>query len=138
MQAIILAGGLGTRLEEVVKHQPKVLATINEKPFLYWLVLHLQKKGIADFIFSLGYLHEQVEEFLQTEFPDISKNIVVEDKPLDTGGAIKKCLLQTNSKEVVVINGDTFFNLNFEAFIQYHHTTDADCTLALKPMKKIS
>ena len=63
MQAIILAGGFGTRLQTVVKEVPKPLAPISGKPFLFWLVTYLQQQGVNNFIFSLGYLHLQVEAF---------------------------------------------------------------------------
>lgn len=135
MQAIILAGGFGTRLQTVVKEVPKPLAPISGKPFLYWLITHLQKNGVDDFIFSLGYLHHLVEGFLQQEFPNLNYKCVVEKEPLGTGGAIKFCLQQTQEKEVLIVNGDSFFNLDIVAFFQFYQSTKSDCSIALKPMK---
>ena len=135
MQAIILAGGFGTRLQTVVKEVPKPLAPISNKPFLFWLITYLQQQGVSNFIFSLGYLHNQVEDFLQQDFPDLNYDCVVEKEPLGTGGAIKFCLEKTNEQDVIVINGDTFFNLNIKNFIKFYKDTHSDCCIALTPMK---
>ena len=74
MQALILAGGFGTRLKTVVSEVPKPLAPIANKPFLFWLITYLQQQGVTNFIFSLGYLHQQVESFLKEEFLNSLKN----------------------------------------------------------------
>ncbi len=134
MQAIILAGGFGTRLQTVVKEVPKPLAPISGKPFLFWLITYLQQQGITDFIFSLGYLHQQVEDFLKEAFPDLKYNCVVETEPLGTGGAIKLCLNKVVNKDVMIVNGDTFFNLNIKDFIEFFQNTNSSCTIALTPM----
>lgn len=135
MQAIILAGGFGTRLQTVVKEVPKPLAPIANKPFLYWLIIYLQKQGVTDFVFSLGYLHNLVEQFLKQEFPTINSLCVVENEPLGTGGAIKYCLSKTQANDVLVFNGDTFFDLNLNEFIAAYKTNNADCSIALTPMQ---
>lgn len=135
MQAIILAGGFGTRLQTVVKEVPKPLAPISGKPFLFWLIVYLQQQGVTNFIFSLGYLHNQVEDFLKEEFPNLNYNCVIEKEPLGTGGAIKFCLQKTNEKDVIIINGDTFFNLNLKEFIKFYQDTNSDCSIALTPMQ---
>ena len=135
MQAIILAGGFGTRLQTVVKEVPKPLAPISGKPFLFWLVTYLQQQGITNFIFSLGYLHQQVEDFLKEEFPNLQYDCVVENEPLGTGGAIKYCLSKSIEKDIIIINGDTFFGLNIKNFIKFYQDTKSDCCIALTPMK---
>jgi D-glycero-alpha-D-manno-heptose 1-phosphate guanylyltransferase len=135
MQAIILAGGFGTRLQTVVKEVPKPLAPISGKPFLFWLITYLQQQGVTNFIFSLGYLHQQVENFLKQEFPNLNYSCVVEKEPLGTGGAIKYCLEETIEKDVIIINGDTFFNLNIKDFVRFYQDTDSDCSIALTPMQ---
>ena len=135
MQAIILAGGFGTRLQTVVKEVPKPLAPISGKPFLYWLITYLQQQGVTNFIFSLGYLHNQVEDFLKTEFPNLSYQCVVEKVPLGTGGAISFCLNKTSEEDVIIINGDTFFSLNIKDFFHFYKTTKSDCCIALTPMQ---
>jgi D-glycero-alpha-D-manno-heptose 1-phosphate guanylyltransferase len=134
MQAIILAGGFGTRLQTVVKEIPKPLAPIANKPFLYWLITHLQKNGVTSCIFSLGYLHQQIEDFLKREFPNLNYQCIVENEPLGTGGAIKFSLSKANQDDVIIVNGDTFFNLNIKSFFQFYETTKSDCCIALTPM----
>lgn len=135
MQAIILAGGLGTRLRSVINEQPKALAPVAGKPFLYWLITYLQKQGVANFLFSLGYLHEQVELFLKDEFPILNYQTVVENEPLGTGGAIKLCLSFCNEEDIMLANGDTFFELNIDAFYRNFIETSSDCSIALTPMQ---
>jgi D-glycero-alpha-D-manno-heptose 1-phosphate guanylyltransferase len=135
MQAIILAGGLGTRLRSVIKEQPKALAPVAGKPFLYWLIAYLQKQGVTNFVFSLGYLHEQVELFLKNEFPTLNYQTVVENEPLGTGGAIKLCLNFCSDDAILLANGDTFFDLDIDAFYRNFIETAADCSIALTPMQ---
>ncbi|MDI9364560.1 MAG: nucleotidyltransferase family protein [Flavobacterium sp.] len=135
MQAIILAGGLGTRLRSVINQQPKVLAPVAGKPFLYWLITYLQKQGVNNFVFSLGYLHEQVELFLMDEFPALNYQVVIEDEPLGTGGAIKLCLNFCNEEDIILANGDTFFELDIDAFYRNFIETSSNCSIALTPMQ---
>ena len=135
MQALILAGGFGTRLQSVLKNQPKTLAPVAGKPFLHWLIIYLQKKGVTDFIFSLGYLHEQVQQFLKDEFPNLNYVSVIENKPLGTGGAIKLCLNDCKHDYVMMVNGDTFFELDIASFYSSFVSSNADCSIALTPMQ---
>ncbi len=135
MQAIILAGGFGTRLQTVVKEQPKVLAPIGNKPFLHWLVKYLQKYGIEKFVFSLGYLHGQVQDFLKEDFKYLNYSCVIEDQPLGTGGAINFCLDKVSTEDVFIINGDSFFNVDIKQLFQFYKNTNSDCTIGLKPMQ---
>jgi len=136
MQAIILAGGLGTRLRSVINEQPKALAPVAGKPFLYWLITYLQKQGVSNFVFSLGYLHEQVELFLKDEFPTLNYQCVVEKEPLGTGGAIKLCLSFCNDEDIMLANGDTFFELDIQSFHRNFIETSSDCSIALTPMQR--
>lgn len=134
MEAIILAGGLGTRLRSVVKDQPKALAKLGERPFLYYLIQYLEAQGIKRFIFSLGYLHEQIEEFLQQYFAELDYTTVVESTPLGTGGAIKLCLNEVKSDKVLLVNADTFFELDVPQMQAYFQEKQADCVITLTPM----
>ncbi len=135
MQALILSGGFGTRLQSVVKNQPKTLAPVAGKPFLYWLIIYLQKNNVTDFIFSLGYLHEQVEAFLNNEFTTLNYVTVIEVEPMGTGGAIKLCLPFCKNEEILLVNGDTFFDVNIQDFQANFLATKADCSIALTPMQ---
>lgn len=134
-EAIILAGGLGTRLRETVPDLPKCMAPVAGRPFLYHVINYLRMQGISDFIFSLGFRHERVQQYLEDHFSTLRYRCVVEHEPLGTGGAIKLACTQAASDQVLVVNGDTLFRADIEKMAALHTSRDADCTLALKPMK---
>ncbi len=135
MQAIILAGGLGTRLKTVVADKPKVLSPVAGKPFLYYIIEYLQKQGITNYVFALGYLSEQVLDFLQQYYPSISYQYSIEETPLGTGGGIKKAIQLATEENVLVVNADTFFDVDLSKMFSAHHKSNAQCTIALKLMK---
>ena len=134
-EAIILAGGLGTRLRSAVPDLPKCMAPVAGKPFLYYVISYYQKQGIERFIFSLGYRHEDIEQWLSNSYPTLSYTIVIEDEPLGTGGAIKLACSKVQSNDVLVLNGDTLFKIDLDHQAKMHFREEANCTLALKPMK---
>lgn len=136
MEAIILGGGLGTRLRSVVADIPKCMAIVAQKPFLHYVITYLQKQGVTKFIFSLGYLSETVERYLLKDFPFLKYQISKEDEPLGTGGAIHLACHKTTEETVVIVNGDTLFNVNIAKLLNLHQFMKAHCTLALKPMYK--
>ena len=88
-ECIILAGGLGTRLRSVVADVPKCMAPVHNKPFMAYIIAYLESFGIERFIFSLGYKHDVVTKYLTMHFPRLNAELVVEEEPLGTGGAIK-------------------------------------------------
>jgi D-glycero-alpha-D-manno-heptose 1-phosphate guanylyltransferase len=132
--AIILAGGLGTRLRTVVNDLPKPMAPVNGKPFLHYIFVYLQKQGIKEAILSVGYKHEIVKEYFGNEYLGIKVRYSIEHEPLGTGGAIKQaCSL---CKDLVfILNGDTFFDIDLNSLLEQYYGTVAEITLALKPMK---
>jgi D-glycero-alpha-D-manno-heptose 1-phosphate guanylyltransferase len=134
-QCIILAGGLGTRLREAVPDLPKCMAPVAGRPFLFYVINYLRSQDIQKFIFSLGYKHEVIEEYLNTNFSTLDYECVIENEPLGTGGAIKLACTNAAEKKVLIVNGDTMFKINIESLAAVHTTTNADCTLALKPMQ---
>jgi D-glycero-alpha-D-manno-heptose 1-phosphate guanylyltransferase len=134
-ETIILAGGLGTRLRSVVAELPKCMATVAGKPFLYYVIKQLQNQGIEKFIFSLGYKHEVIEAYINTEFKTIDAQFVIENEPLGTGGAIKLACAKATEKNVLVLNGDTMFSINVQLLAAAQTAYGADCTLSLKPMQ---
>lgn len=134
-EAIILAGGLGTRLRSAIPDLPKCMAPVNGNPFLHYVIAYFKKQGIEKFIFSLGYKHELIEEFLKKELSIINYQLSIEKDPLGTGGAIKLACTKATGKTVVVINGDTFFKINLSELSLFYEKNNADCTLCLKPMK---
>jgi D-glycero-alpha-D-manno-heptose 1-phosphate guanylyltransferase len=134
-EAIILAGGLGTRLRSAIPDLPKCMAPVAGKPFLHWVVVYFQKQGIEKFIFSLGYKHEIIEEYLKKELSIINYQLSIEKEPLGTGGAIQLACEKATEKNVAVINGDTFFKIDLQKLSAFHQEKNADCTLCLKPIR---
>lgn len=133
-EAIILAGGLGTRLRDAVPDLPKCMAPVAGRPFLFYVINHLRLQGIERIIFSLGYKHEVIGAWLAEEFATMDYECVVEEEPLGTGGAILLASQQVKGDQVVVANGDTLFKVNLPELFSLHLQKEADCTLALKPM----
>jgi D-glycero-alpha-D-manno-heptose 1-phosphate guanylyltransferase len=133
---IILAGGMGTRLQSVVSDKPKCLADINGKPFLAHLSRYLRHYHFCKVVFAVGYMKELVIDYVmqhRDEFP-FAFDFAEENEPLGTGGAIINAMPYCNTDDVFVINGDTFFDVDLDAMLAYQQLKMADCTLALKPM----
>ena len=134
-ECIILAGGLGTRLREAVPDLPKCMAPVNGRAFLFYVINYLRSQGIEKFIFSLGYKHELVETYLQSEFSTLDYQCLIEKEPLGTGGAILASCYKASEQTVLVVNGDTIFKADIENAFTDHIKHDSDCTLLLKPME---
>ncbi|MES2004810.1 MAG: nucleotidyltransferase family protein [Bacteroidota bacterium] len=137
-EAIILAGGLGTRLREAVPDLPKCMAPVNGHPFIAYVIKHLAKQGIERFIFSLGYRSEAFTDFLVSALPEANYTIVIEQEPLGTGGAIQYAAHSAETENLVVVNGDSIFTTDIPAQAAFHDSHSADCTLALKAMENFS
>jgi|SRR5450432_36440 len=135
-EAIVLAGGLGTRLQSVVADLPKSLAPVAKKPFLEYLLEYAKKQGIKKFVFALGYKTDQVESFVRKYLPEEEFSFSIEDQPLGTGGAIYKACRQITGRNAIILNADTFFSIPFSQLSALHETREAECTLALKRMEK--
>ncbi|SDW53136.1 D-glycero-alpha-D-manno-heptose 1-phosphate guanylyltransferase [Hydrobacter penzbergensis] len=134
-EAIILAGGLGTRLREVVPDLPKCMASVGGQPFLFYLINQLRRERVEKFIFSLGYKHKIVEDYLSGHFSMLNYSCTVENEPLGTGGATRLACQQTTEENVIVVNGDTLFDVDTDELFAFHLQRDAESTLALKPMR---
>lgn len=133
-EAIILAGGLGTRLRSVVADLPKCMAPVGGKPFLHFVIEHLLEQGVDKFIFSLGYKSEMIIDYVNNQYSTLNKQFSIEEEPLGTGGAIKLACSMAAEKNVLILNGDTFYKVNNNVLTDFHNNYEADCTLALKPM----
>lgn len=133
-EAIILAGGTGSRLRSVVSDRPKPLALVNKKPFLLYLLTYLKAQGLQHFIFALGYRHQMIQDFLAGFLQPDEYSCVVEEEPLGTGGGIRLACERAIDDHVLICNGDTFFKVDVRHLYEFHRTTGADCSLALKPM----
>src|SRR6185295_12494711 len=137
-EAIILAGGLGTRLRTAVPDLPKCMAPVNGQPFLFYVIEHLIKEGVQQFILALGYKSEAFENFLSSKLSTGTYQLSIESEPLGTGGAIRKACALAQGKTVIALNGDTLFKVNLKKLVSFHHMCGAHCTLSLKPMKNFN
>ena len=133
-EAIILAGGFGTRLQSALPDLPKSMAPVNGRPFLFYLINYLRSQGIEKFIFSLGFKHEVIEAYLNTNFSTLDFECIIEKEPLGTGGAILASCYKASDKTVLVTNGDTLFKIDLKKALKDHTKHNSDCTLSLKPM----
>ncbi len=133
MQAIILAGGFGTRLQSVVKNCPKPMAPVHGKPFLAYLIEYLKSQGITQIVLSVHYLREQIEDYFKDSYQGIDIHYAIEDQPLGTGGAIALALNQVDSTQpVFVLNGDTFLRLDYRTMYAQHQKNKPIITMALR------
>lgn len=111
MEAIVLAGGFGTRLREVVPDLPKPMAPVAGRPFLEILLSDLARKGFKRVLLSLGYRAEAIITYFGERFADLDIAYTVEDAPLGTGGAVRLGMSQCLNDHVFIFNGDTFLDL---------------------------
>ena len=133
-EAIILAGGLGTRLRSVVSDLPKCMAPVAGKPFLHFVIEHLSNQGVDSFIFSVGYKSEMIIDYLNKQHAGLGIQFSIEAEPLGTGGAVKLACGLVTEKNVLVLNGDTLFKIDVALLSAFHTSNNADCSLCLKPM----
>ncbi|MGZ3883308.1 MAG: nucleotidyltransferase family protein [Bacteroidia bacterium] len=131
-EAIILAGGFGTRLKDVVSDVPKPMAPVNTIPFLNYMFRYLHHYNIEKVILSVGYLSGKIMTQYQNNFNGIDVDYAVETEPLGTGGGIRLALEKCHAKDVLVLNGDSFFDINLNSFYDQHGSVHADCSLALR------
>lgn len=139
MQAIILAGGFGTRLQPIVKDVPKPMAPIAGRPFLIYLFWHLKKCGITQVVLCVGYLQEKIIDFFGDNFLGVKIFYAKEEKPLQTGGAIANALKFLDKKKpIIAINGDTFLQIDYQKLLQFHAQKKSQITLALLQVEDCS
>jgi D-glycero-alpha-D-manno-heptose 1-phosphate guanylyltransferase len=134
-EAIILAGGFGTRLKPSVPDLPKAMAPVADRPFISYVIDTLRMQGVERFIFSLGYRAEVIIKFLSEEYSTLNYVFVIEEEPLGTGGAIQLAMGETETSDVVVANGDTLFKINLEEVRSLHDKQQSETTLALKQLQ---
>ena len=136
MEAAILAGGLGTRLRSVVSDVPKCMAPVGGRPFLYYLLEQLRGYEVTRVILSVGYKREVIKDWISAHASDYPFEFVFaeEEQPLGTGGGIRMAASFAYSSELIVLNGDTFFDADLNALRHALHSAAASVAVALKPM----
>ena len=131
--ALVLAGGLGTRLREVVSDVPKPMAPVNGKPFLHHLLDFYFLKGIKVFYISIGYKKEVISSYFASNSGNYEVKFIEEDSQLGTGGAIKKAInCIENEGELLVLNGDTLCDIDISYMDSMLSNSDADIVIAAK------
>lgn len=136
-ECIILAGGLGTRLQSVVMDVPKCMAPINGQPFIKYLLDYLENERFDRVIISLGYKSEIIINWLESVNYGMQIEYVIEKVPLGTGGAIKFAMSLVQSDTVFIYNGDTFFSIDSDLLLSQHIKKKADISIALKFLHNI-
>ena len=134
--AVILAGGLGTRLRSVVSDVPKCMAPVGGRPFLEWILAWIEPFRPGKIILSLGYLSDVVTEWVQNSMKDYPIPIewVIEETPLGTGGGIRLALSKVTASQCIILNGDTFFDVDLNALCKFREKAGTPLAIALKPM----
>jgi D-glycero-alpha-D-manno-heptose 1-phosphate guanylyltransferase len=131
-EAIVLAGGFGTRLRAVVSDVPKPLAPVAGRPFLYWLLEGLARQGITRAILATGYMGDMVRERLGESHAGVVLCHVREEAPLGTGGALWAALAHVEGPRCVVLNGDTWLGAPLAPLAE--EAPEADLVLAVRPV----
>lgn len=132
--AVILAGGLGTRLQGILPDGwPKAMAPINGRPFLEYLIKYLYAYGVRNIVLALGHGGEHVLRFVrEASWPDdLIVHSAVEPRPLGTGGGIRFVLPMLSGEVILALNGDSISDIDPRRLLDYHRERGADVTMAL-------
>lgn len=138
IDVIILAGGMGTRLKSVVSDRPKVLASVAGRPFLSILLDQINRAEFNSVILCTGYMADQVEAEFGTKYNGLSLIYSREDIPLDTGGALRNTMSLILSETIMVMNGDSFIDVDLNLFLQWFAGKGCDAALVLTKMNDAS
>lgn len=137
LECVVLAGGLGSRLRDVVNDVPKVLAPINGKAFLYYLFKYLEGQNVSRVILALGYRSEQVESWLKENDFQFEIILSIEKEPLGTGGALKQAIKLCHSNNIIFLNGDTYFDIDLKnLYLKSVETIGCCASLAILRVKE--
>ncbi len=136
-EAIILAGGFGTRLKDVVSDVPKVMAPVNGRPFLEYILDYLEDHILDHVILSVGYKHEIIREHFGNQYKSIKIDYAIENEPLGTGGGIKKAFEYINGYRALVFNGDTMFRINLQKSFEFHSSKSSEFSIILREVNNV-
>ncbi|MCE1183843.1 MAG: NTP transferase domain-containing protein [Rhodocyclales bacterium] len=142
-QAVVLAGGLGTRLRSVVADIPKVLAPVGQRPFIHWILDSLVDDGFSEICLAIGYLGDAVRAACGSKHLSLRGNAAAivyssEDAPLGTGGAIYRALGQLADRPTFVLNGDTFLRPDWNAMLHERSIAGAPLVIAVREVPDVS
>ncbi len=136
INAMILAGGLATRLGDAAKDTPKVLMDINGKPFITYHLEQLRKAKINRVIVCTGHLSEKISEIIGHSYKDMDIVYSNEQFPLGTGGAIANASNLILSDKCLVMNGDSYINTHLDKFVEWHEKNDFPGSILVTNAKK--
>jgi len=131
MEAIVLAGGLGTRLRSPVPDLPKPMAPVDGRPFLEFVLDSLVNSAFDRAVLATGYRHEVISKHFGARYRSLSLAYSVEQQALGTGGAILLALSHTTAAHVFVLNGDTFVMVDHSRMLAAHRAAGATATMAI-------
>ncbi len=130
---IILCGGLGTRLQPVLSDRPKPMAEIHGRPFVSLLVDHFLSHGARRFIFSTGHFGDMIQDWFLHHRGAYETLFVRDPSPLGTGGALAHAMSLVRSNTFLVLNGDSFCEIDPERLLRFHARKRAGATIAVTP-----
>ncbi len=132
IQAIILVGGKGTRLKNLISDRPKPMAEVMGKPFLEWIIVALRKQGIHKIILAVSHLKEIIKDYFQDgALLNVNISYSEELSPLNTGGAILHALEKVNGNHFFVLNGDSYCAWDLHSLVEKQKTSKSLVTLSL-------
>ncbi|MGI8909430.1 MAG: sugar phosphate nucleotidyltransferase [Rubrobacteraceae bacterium] len=133
MQAVILVGGLGTRLRPITYDIPKALVPLRNQPFIGYMIDFLRAGGVDGVVLSMGYLPDPIQDYFASreDLKDFPINYAVEDRPLGTAGGIKNAERYLDGGPLVVVNGDVLTGTDLSAAIELHESSDSLATIML-------
>lgn len=131
-EAIILAGGAGTRLKDVIADLPKPMAPVNGRPFLEYQLDYLDRWGLNKVVLSVGYQQEKIMDHFGDQYKSLQLIYAKEDEPLGTGGAILNALQHIDGFSAFVFNGDTYFDVNLQRLEDFRKIKEADICVSLR------
>lgn len=130
MEAIILAGGKGTRLSSVLNGIPKPMAPIGNRVFLEIILRRLKEAQVTEIVLSVGYKASVIQQYFGNEYAGLKIKYAAEPRPLGTGGAIRAALAYIRGAKTLVLNGDTYLDLNYRRMIQAHELAGRSLSIA--------
>lgn len=146
MQAILLAGGLGTRLRSVINDRPKPMALIEDKPFMEYVIHELSLHGVTEVVFAVGYKGSMVEEYFRdgSDFPlpdgkgRMKISYAYEEELLGTAGAIKNAGAQITDDIFFVLNADTFYQIDYSRLVSLMQQEALEMALVVREVPDVS
>jgi D-glycero-alpha-D-manno-heptose 1-phosphate guanylyltransferase len=132
MRAILLAGGMGTRLRSVVQDVPKPMAPVAGRPFLSHLLDYLEHEGVDEVVLSVGYLRQVIIDTIGSRHGGISIRYALEDEPLGTGGGLRKALERFSGFPVFALNADTLVHVDYRGMLRQQEQAGGNLSIALR------